>query len=421
MKGMHRRGRFSRARHLCLAVVACGVMAGFVGACGSDDESNSNASSEGTASAESSSVEPFSIAVIGGETGLYGAVGRDQRAGAELAIKELNDAGGVEGAEVSATYADDAGDPTKGVNAATQAVSDGASAIVGSPDVGAAIAGILARLKVPAVGEIQGGGPIIYPDGIDKPPNEWAFELAQDVTIQAEKMAQLAAARDCKNVAILHDTTSYGTSSADATVASLEEIGAPAPVINDAVPEDWTKSSAPDVGPELTKMQAAQVDCILSFVSGPAAARIALQGKQGGFKPLIIGGNQLSQTPEYPKLGGDAVNGTLSVTFKALSEPNATYDKVAKAYEASGGELVNGQPPSPFVNIGYDSVMAIAEAVRIAKSSDPAAIRDGLEKLSDVEGSLGAYRFTPQEHSGFGPEDLSAIELQDGVWKPQAE
>jgi branched-chain amino acid transport system substrate-binding protein len=420
MKEVHRRRKLFRASELALAVVASVGMAAFIGACGSSSSTSSSpgtSSKSSAASPSSGKVKPFSIAVIGGESGLYGTVGQDQHQGVALAIKQLNASGGVDGAKISATYADDGGDPTRGVNAATQAVSNGASAIVGSPDTGAAIAAVLTRLKVPEIGEIQGGGPIIYPKGLGQPPNKWAFELAQDVTIQAQKMAQIAVAHGCKKNAILHDTTSYGTSSAAAVVSSLK---APAPVINDAVPENWTQSSAPDVGPELLKLKSAQVDCILSFVSGPAAARLAVQGKQGGYTPLIIGGNQLSQTPEYPKLGGTAVNGTLSVTFKALYSPNALYKKVAQEYAASGGKLVSGQPRSPFVNIGYDSVMAIAAAVKLANSSNPADIRDALEKLSNVEGSLGAFSFSPQKHSGFGPVDLATIELQNGVWKPQA-
>jgi branched-chain amino acid transport system substrate-binding protein len=408
-----------------MAVVAAGVIAAVIGGCGSSSSTSSSAgasSQSGTASASASSgtVKPFTIAVIGGESGLYGTVGQDQHAGVALAVKQLNASGGIDGAKISATYADDGGDPTKGVNAATQALSSGASAIVGSPDTGAAIAGVLTRLKLPEIGEIQGGGPIIYPKGLSQPPNMWAFELAQDVTIQAQKMAQISVAQGCKKDAILHDTTSYGTSSAAAVVTSLSSLKASAPVINDAVPENWTQSSAPDVGPELLKLKSAQIDCILSFVSGPAAAQLAVQGQQGGYTPRIIGGNQLSQTPEYPKLGGTAVNGTLSVTFKALYAPNALYKQVTQEYAASGGKLVGGQPRSPFVNIGYDSVMAIAAAVKLANSSKPADIRDALEKLSNVPGSLGAFGFSPQKHSGFSPVDLATIELQHGVWKPQA-
>jgi branched-chain amino acid transport system substrate-binding protein len=95
------------------------------------------------------------------------------------------------------------------------------------------------------------------------------------------------------------------------------------------------------------------------------------------------------------------------------------YTQVAKAYEADGGKLTDGQPPI-FVNTGYDSVLALTEAIKAAGSTDPSAIRDGLEKLTSVDGSLGNFRFSAQEHSGFGPEDLTAIVLQDGVWKEDA-
>lgn len=356
----------------------------------------------------------ITIGVVGGQSGLYAYVGNEQYVGAQIAADQINAAGGVIGSKIQIVARDDAGDPTKGINAVQELVSQqNAVAIVGSPDTAGAIAPFAERVQRPVIGVVDGGGPNVHPNGPTKAPRKWVFGITMDTFAMAQKLGQYAAAH-CKKIAILHDTTTYGVPAAAATVGELARLKTKA-VIDDAVPEDWTKASAPDVGPEVRRLHDKSVDCAIAWISQEAGARIALTVQTMKYPLTILGPDTLSSIPRYVQLAKSAANGTVSVQISALLKPNAK-QKVFRAAYAKKTKTT--QAPSSYAMESYDAVYVLAKAIAIAKSADPAKVRDALEKVKNFPGAAGPVTFTAAQHEAVTPKQLTFVVYRNGKWSP---
>ena len=109
--------RLSRKIALAVVIILAMALAGvWLVACGSDGGSDDGASAEAGV--------PFKIGVAGPMTGQYATYGTSHKAGAEIAMEELNAAGGVNGGEVSIAIGDDLGDPKEAVLVAQKFIDD---------------------------------------------------------------------------------------------------------------------------------------------------------------------------------------------------------------------------------------------------------------------------------------------------------
>ncbi|HEX7547466.1 MAG TPA: ABC transporter substrate-binding protein, partial [Candidatus Methylomirabilis sp.] len=65
----------------------------------------------------------------------------------------------------------------------------------------------------------------------------------------------------------------------------------------------------------------------------------------------------------------------------------------------------------------WDAVMLAAQAIRSAKSAEPAAIRDALEKIRGFEGTAGTFNFSPEDHGGLTEEAFVMVRIVKGEWE----
>jgi branched-chain amino acid transport system substrate-binding protein len=77
------------------------------------------------------------------------------------------------------------------------------------------------------------------------------------------------------------------------------------------------------------------------------------------------------------------------------------------------------QPVSTFGGHAYDSIMVLAQAIRNAKSAEPAAIRDALEKIKGHQGTAGEFNFSADDHSGLTEEGFVMVKIVKGDWEMQ--
>jgi branched-chain amino acid transport system substrate-binding protein len=75
------------------------------------------------------------------------------------------------------------------------------------------------------------------------------------------------------------------------------------------------------------------------------------------------------------------------------------------------------QPISTFGGHAWDALMLVAEAIKISKSAEPAAIRDGLEKIKKFYGTAGEFSFSPDEHNGLTEEAFVMVKVTKGDWE----
>jgi branched-chain amino acid transport system substrate-binding protein len=369
------------------------------------------------ASSSASSGGTINIGVVGGQSGLYAYVGDQQAAGVKLAAQQINAAGGVGGRKINVIYVDDAADPSRAISALVKFSSqDHVSAIIGSPDTAAAVAPYAQRIKTPLVGAIDGGGQNIYPNGPGTTPLAWDFAITQDVYSQAIAFASYAKPR-CQKIAMLHDTTTYGVPAAAATVTDLKsEPGSGKIVLDDPVAENWTSASTPSVAPEVQRVKSTGANCLITWISPQATAAFVKSAASGGYKPRVIGSDQLNTFPQYGPLAGAAANGTISLELKTMAHPTAEYKAVLKAFTKANPNTVMGG----YVVFSYAALQVIVDAIKKAGSSAPASVRTALESISNFPSVAGPITFNTKAHEAITPNHLSYVRFSSATntWVP---
>jgi branched-chain amino acid transport system substrate-binding protein len=110
----------------------------------------------------------------------------------------------------------------------------------------------------------------------------------------------------------------------------------------------------------------------------------------------------------FREAGGEAVEGVVHTVY-ALATPGSKLEEVATAYtESTGNEVAAPQ----FVGAGWDIINLFATAVTDAGSTDPTAIRDALQNITDFEGTLGKTSYTPENHTP--AKDVCLVEIVSG-------
>ena len=385
-------------RKLALALVivlALGLATVALAACGSDS---------GTSDGASAAAVPFKLGVAGPMTGQYATYGTSHRAGAELAMEELNAAGGVNGGEVSIAIGDDLGDAKEAVLVSQKFIDDTAIvAVDGHMFSGATIA---AASKYQPAGLTMITPSATQPDITES--GDFIWRICMTDAVQGQGLADYSVTTLGKSkVAIMYDNSDYGRGLADAYDAGVKSAG------GSVVAKEQYSTGDTDFKAQLTKIQGAGPE--LLFLSGyyPEGSKIAQQAKELGMDVQMLGSDGYA-SDELPKLGGAAVEGMLVSTFFDYTKEDPAVQKFVDAYKAK----YEGANPDWFVANSYDVCMLLAAAAEKAGSNERTAINDALSQIGTYEGISGPITF---DENGDVLKPLSIVIVQDGslVTAPQ--
>lgn len=314
------------------------------------------------------------IAVAGPMTGQYASFGEQFRRGAEMAVADLNAAGGVMGEQVTLTIGDDACDPKQAVAVANKFASEGVQFVAGHFCSGSSIPAsqvyeeenivqISPGSTNPKLTE-EGGPNVFRVCGRDDQQGAVAGDYL------ADKFAD-------KKIAILHDKTAYGKGLADETKKRLNERG-----VQEVMYEAYTAGEK-DYAALVSKMKGAGVDVFYLGGYHTEAGLMIRQAREQGYDVQLVSGDALV-TDEFWKITGDAGAGTL-MTFSPDPRKNAMAEPVVKKFRDTGYE------PEGYTLYTYGAIQAWAQAVAKAGSTDTdkviAALRDG--EYDTVLGKIG--------------------------------
>ncbi|HCE86912.1 MAG TPA: hypothetical protein DEP08_03945 [Candidatus Jacksonbacteria bacterium] len=312
------------------------------------------------------------IGFIGPQTGDISSLGEIAKITAELAVKEINDAGGVKGRNIELIAEDSQCTPTGGTNAVNKLVNiDKVTAIVG---------GLCSSETAPAAPIAQEAGvPMISycasAPGITK-VGDYIFRVYPSDTFQSVFAAEYAYnTLQKKNVAILYVKNDWGQGLHDGFTARFKELG------GTIVYDESFAQDARDLRTQITKVKEANPD-LLVFYSHPDAGVPGLkQMKELGLTSPILGGDAFDD-PKIPTEGAEAAEGVMySVTKLLIPE-----DFKSKFQAATGKEIKICGPHA------YDAVKVLAKVMEEA-GSDKTAIRDELAKVKDYQGVSGVITF----------------------------
>jgi branched-chain amino acid transport system substrate-binding protein len=221
-----------------------------------------------------------------------------------------------------------------------------------------------------------------------------------------------------KKVAVISDTTGYGTASVNAYVPMLKEKGA------EVVYQGNVDAANPDVKPELLRMQSAGAEAIMpwSVNAGFLSRIINTRGQMGWDVPIIgqttLGSGQTAALLDKQDYWAKVYpNNFRPVCFsgdgKLTDRTGSFLDRLKSAKIEMADTLLW------WIALGYDSPLLIAEAMKNV-GTEPEKIVGYLNQLKDFPGVYGDISFTADRHNGYPDEQVVMVEansLKDGAFK----
>ena len=328
----------------------------------------------GCGSGEESNTIP--IAVAGPITGQYASFGTQMKNGADLAVADINEAGGVLGKQLDLRIGDDACDPKQAVAVANQLSGSRVALVAGHYCSGSSIP----ASKVYAESDVVQISPAsTNPALTDNRAGPNVYRVCGRDDQQGSVAGKyLAIHYGDKNIAIVHDKTAYGKGLADETKKALNAAGK-----QEALFEAITAGEK-DYSALVSKLKQAEIDVLFLGGYHTEAGLIVRQMRDQGMNTVLMGGDALV-THEYWSITGPAGEGSL-MTFSPDPRKNPAAAEVVKRFKDKGIE------PEGYVLYTYAAIQAWKQAVEKAGSI---ASADVVKALNDTEFDtvIGKFRF----------------------------
>ena len=354
------------------------------------------------------------------ETGSLAFLGPPEFAGVDLAINEINEAGGVLGADVTKIDGD-SGDTTTDIatQTATRLLGDGVDAIIGAASSG---------VSFTVIDQITGAGVVHYspantsPDFTDYDDNGLYFRTAPSDVLQGRVLGDLLVQDGCLDVAVVSLDDPYGTGLTENLVTSLEAGGGALVAEPILYPEGTDSFSA-----QVTQVADSGAECVVLIGFAETAqiiTEMVAQGLSAATTPIyLVDGNLSNYGADLPAGALDGAKGTLPgaeapEAFQArllevdpelsdFSYSAESYDAVitvalaAIAAQSDAGTDIGAALPD--VTRGGEKCMTFAECIALLEA-DPAADIDydgvsGPIEMSDAgdptEATIGIFQYGP--------------------------
>lgn len=305
---------------------------------------------------------------IGGVAPLSGAVavyGVECKNGIDLAVSEINAAGGINGQQVQFICEDDEGDAAKSVNAYKKLVTrDRVRIIIGSLTSGCTIA-ITKQAQAQKVIQIA---PAATAPAITDAGN-YIFRTCFIDPFQGKVGGKFAFSNlNTKNAAVLYDIgNDYSVGLMENFVAEYTSLG------GKVVAKESYNTGDKDFNAQLTKIKSAKPDVVYLPDYYGTVALIAKQLRAQGINTPIVGADGWDGLTG--NAGDEVLNGYYSNHYAEDSDSPAV-QKFVNSFKAK-----YGKSPNSFAALGYDSLYMLKDAMeKSGTTTDIAKIRDAFEK-----------------------------------------
>jgi len=326
--------------------------------------------------------------------------------GAQVAVKALNDAGGLLGKQVKFINIDGKSDPVTVGNVAVELIDKGADLIIAPCDF---------DFGGPASREAQAAGLVgISTCASDPLYSSWSlgdkqFTLSMWNTTMGATAADYALKeRGWKTAYVVTDQfIAYTKSLSKYFVEHFKAIG------GEIILEDTYTNGDNDFSAQLARLQALGKKPDVIFISsyGTDIAVMIRALREVGYDAPILGGDSYDDPAIHEALGSKLGNDVYFVTHTWMGpEAHPDMPKFIELYKEMFGE----DPDTSFVATGWDTVMLMAEAVKMAGSTDGAAVAKALEE-GDFKLLTGDLSYKNAEE-GHAPDKAAVlVELKGGT------
>ncbi|NLV24981.1 MAG: ABC transporter substrate-binding protein [Deltaproteobacteria bacterium] len=340
-------------------------------------------------------------------------IGTPTKLVAEMAVAEINKAGGVAGRPLKLVIGDTEGNPAKAATLAKKFIyQDKVAAIIGPTRTGTGmtVKPIVEKAGIPTFMTV-GGDPIIM--GGKYGSFEYVFKSPQRSETAVKRLFTYLRDKKLERVALLYAADSFGKDGAEWMEKLAPEFGITFAARESFGPQDT------DMTPQLTRLRNDAPQAVICWTIGPAGAIVAKNRHQLGIELPLFQCHGLPD-PKYIELAGAASEGDRMPSTKLLvaaqlpdSDPQKKtilnfihlYDEVY--------DFDRQFPINTHSGYAWDAVTIVAEAIRKA-GTEPKALRQAIENTKDFVGVSGIYNLTPEDHNGLDIDSMVMVEVRDG-------
>lgn len=337
--------------------------------------------SKGAGEANSNEIKIGMITPLTGPVATFGVSAKE---GAQLAVKEINDKGGINGKKIKLVVEDDEADQTKSVNAYNTLVdNEKVVAMLGPVTSGATLAVVpnATQNKMPLL------TPTATEPNVTKVGGEYTFRACYLDSYQGETLAKYAKEINKKNAAVLYNVGSdYSKGIAESFKKQFESDGG-------KVTEFLTYNDKDkDFNAQLTKIKNANPDTILLPDYYNVSALIAKNARDLGINATLLGVDGW-ESEDLIKLGGDAVNNSYYINHFFSEDQDAKVKTFVDSYKKEYNKT-----PDALAALGYDGAKIMIKAIEKANSTDGEKIKEAL-KSTDLDGVTGKITFNADRNA----------------------
>lgn len=338
--------------------------------------------------------------VIGFEAPLTGNNAQDGIAGmqgAQLAVDQVNAAGGINGIPVRLYTADDKADPKESATVANMFAEDSSVLVMVGPALSSGVLAISSIIEGKKLSCISFGASSAAVSGC----SDYVFRTIPTDAVGGRYLIKwLEETVNPQKVGIFYENSDFGVGVRDVFAEQLASDG-----VTISAEQSFLPDETADFTTGLTALKNADIDLLVLGCSYNEAALICKQAVTLGINAPIAS-IDACYSEALLELGGDAVNGMMFTAFFSVDNEDETVQEFVEGYREK-----YGVDPNTFSAYAYDATQIAIDAIRGA-GADRAAINAYLQGVKDRKGVTGYNTF--DEYGDVSTKEPIIIQVQDG-------
>lgn len=337
--------------------------------------------------------------VIGFEAPLTGNNAQDGIAGmqgAQLAVEQVNAAGGINGVPVRLHTADDKADPKESAMVANKFAEDSSILVMVGPALSSGVLAISSIIEGRELSCISFGASSAAVSGC----SQYVFRTIPTDAVGGRYLIKwLEENNKPQRVGIFYENSDFGVGVHDVFAEQLKEDG-----VSIVAEQSFLPDETSDFTTGLTALKSANIDLLVLGCSYNEAALICKQAITVGLD-VPIASIDACYSQALIDLGGDAVNGMMFTAFFSVDNQTDMVQSFVADYRAKYNE-----DPNTFSAYAYDATLIAIDAIKTA-GADRTAINEYLRNVKDFEGVTGLNTF--DELGDVSTKEPIIIQVQD--------
>ena len=325
----------------------------------------------------------------------------------QMYVEELNAGGGIFGKKLELVHYDTAGQAKEAVTFVKRLIqNDGVDVIVGGSSTGDTMAAIpeVEKAEIPLI-SLAGGVEIV------EPVKKWVFKTPHTDRMAAIRIFEDMKKRGIRKLALITGDGGFDKSGRKQVLELAPKYGL------EVVADESYGNKDTDMTTQLTKIRATDAQAILNFGFGAAPAIVTRNVRQLGIALPVYQSHGVA-SKKFIEMAGEAAEGVrLPAAALVVAEQLPATDPQKKVlldyktkFEAKHGEV------STFGGHAYDGLLIAVEAIKRAKGTDKAKVRDEIERTKGFVGTAGVFNMSPADHMGLSVDAFKLLEVRKGSW-----